>query len=126
MFERIRTSFELARSSWNVLRDDKKLIVFPILSGIASVLVFLSFAVPLAVIVAQTDAFKDVDKNGVPWWTYLVVFAYYFCSYFVIVFCNSALVSCALMRFGGEEPTLGDGLRAAGSRLPQILAWALV
>src|SRR5262249_48661246 len=36
------------------------------------------------------------------------------------------LVSCAVMRFNGQEPTLGDGFRAAASRLPQILAWSLV
>jgi hypothetical protein len=30
------------------------------------------------------------------------------------------------MRFGGQEPTLADGFRAAYSRLPQIAAWALV
>src|SRR5262249_39867725 len=46
--------------------------------------------------------------------------------YFVIIFFNAALVSCALMRFNGVEPTLGDGLRAASLRLPQILLWALV
>jgi hypothetical protein len=30
------------------------------------------------------------------------------------------------MHFNGEEPTLGDGFRAAAARLPQILIWALV
>ena len=67
-------------------------------------------------------------NNGAnqPVWTYLVAFAYYFCNYFVIVFFNAALISCALLQFHGETPTLGDGLRAAWSRLPQILAWALV
>src|SRR5262249_31939363 len=35
-------------------------------------------------------------------------------------------VSCALFRFQGGSATLGDGLRAAGSRLPQIAAWALL
>ena len=34
MFDRISNSFALARSSWQVLRTDKQLIVFPILSGI--------------------------------------------------------------------------------------------
>jgi hypothetical protein len=55
-----------------------------------------------------------------------VAFAYYFCNYFVIVFCNAALISCALIRFNGGEPTVGDGISAAVSRLPQILAWAFV
>jgi hypothetical protein len=46
--------------------------------------------------------------------------------WFVIIFCNAALVSCALLRFDGQNATLGDGFRAAGARLPQILAWSLV
>jgi hypothetical protein len=62
--------------------------------------------------------------NDVVW--YLVLFAFYFANYFVIVFFNAALVSCALARFNGLEPTIGDGLRAAAGRLPQIFAWALV
>lgn len=50
----------------------------------------------------------------------------YFVNYFVVVFFNTALVSCALFRFNGGNPTVADGLRAAASRLPQIAAWALL
>src|SRR5262249_34891755 len=45
---------------------------------------------------------------------------------FVVIFCNAALVHCALMNFNGEQATVGDGFRAASARLPQILAWAAV
>jgi hypothetical protein len=44
----------------------------------------------------------------------------------VIVFFNSALVACAIGRFRGNEPTIGDGLRVAVARIPQIVAWALL
>src|SRR5437868_3370697 len=126
MFDRIANSFALARSSWEVLKRDKQLVLFPVLSGLGCVLVTLSFAVPLAV-VALRGGFDQVQDNGqVPVWVYPLAFAFYFCNYFVIVFCNAALVSCALVRFGGETPTLADGFRAAASRLPQILAWSLV
>src|SRR5262249_35476691 len=57
---------------------------------------------------------------------YVILFAFYAVNYFVIVFFNSALVACAIIRFKGGEPTVSDGLRAASNRLPQILAWALV
>ncbi len=128
MFERISASFGLARSSWDVLRTDKQLIVFPILSGVSCVLVLLGFALPF---LARPQWLQAIDnawqQNGQPpAWTYAVVFAYYFVNYFVIVFFNSALVSCALIRFNGETPTIGDGLAAAGRCLPQIVAWALV
>src|SRR5258707_9536598 len=46
MFERISTSWELAQSSWQVLREDKKLLVFPLLSGIGCLLVMAGFATP--------------------------------------------------------------------------------
>jgi hypothetical protein len=126
MFDSISRSFDLARSSWAVLRRDKQLVLFPVISGLGCLLVLASFAVPLAV-VAMRGGFDEVQADGhVPVWTYAVAFAFYFCNYFVIVFCNAALVSCALVRFSGETPTVGDGFRAAASRLPQILAWSLV
>jgi hypothetical protein len=128
MFERISRSFQLAMSSWHVLRTDKKLIVFPLISGIGVLIVLVSFVAPVAVLIATGNIDVDLNKDNAqaPWWVYPLTFAFYFCNYFVIVFCNAALISCALMRFNGDEPTIGDGFRAAAARLPQIAAWALV
>jgi len=127
MFERISNGFALARSSWAVLMRDKHLIVFPVVSGILFVLVVASFVVPLATLVDWNKVQQQANNNHrVPVWAYAVAFAFYFCTYFVTVFCNAALISCALLRFHGETPTVGDGFRAALARLPQIFAWALV
>src|SRR5688572_24944169 len=100
MFERLARSFELAKSSWHVLRTDKKLIVFPIVSAVAALGVLILFAGPLIGLQLANviDLNPDNNNGQPPIWIYPVVFAYYFCSYFVIIFCNSALVSCALMR----------------------------
>jgi len=57
---------------------------------------------------------------------YVVAFLFYFCNYAVIIYFNSALIACAVIRFKGGNPTLGDGIRAANAALPQILAWAVV
>jgi hypothetical protein len=125
MFDRISASFALAHSSFSVLRQDKKLVVFPILSGIGLFLVAASFLVPLFVVQPQWLNFNNPRGNASPW-PYVIGFAFYFCNYFVITFCNAALISCALIRFNGGEPSIGDGISAAVSRLPQILAWSLV
>jgi hypothetical protein len=126
MFDRISNSFALARSSWDVLRKDKQLVLFPVVSSIGCLLVLASFGLPIvALALGQKIQFADANGN-LSLWVYPVAFAFYFCNFFVIVFCNAALISCALMRFGGQEPTLADGFRAASSRLPQIAAWALV
>src|SRR5262245_33427681 len=128
MFQRIVNGFSLAGSTWRVLTRDKHLIAFPLVSGFLFTLVLVSFAVPLATLVDWNAVQQQMqaNKNKPPVWTYAVAFAFYFCTYFVIIFCNSALISCALLRFNGETPRLSDGFRMAMARLPQIFAWALV
>jgi hypothetical protein len=125
MFERIGKGWALAKESWTVLKFDPELLVFPAVSGVACLLVLASFAVPLwftgyiEVLSNNEDAFRD----PLAW---VIGFAFYFVNYFVIVFFNSALVACAVIRFRGGDPTLADGFRAAMSRLPQIAGWAAV
>jgi hypothetical protein len=55
-----------------------------------------------------------------------VLLLYYICNYAVVFFFNSAIVACAVKRMQGEETTLAEGLSTALSRLPLILAWAVI
>jgi hypothetical protein len=121
MFNRMAASFALAKSSWNVLWKDKKLVVFPMISGFFCLIISISFAIPFIAIERLRQMVDDRDPLLV-----LFTFLFYLVTYFVVIFFNSALVSCALMRFNGEQPTLQDGLSAALARLPQIFAWAMV
>jgi len=125
MFERIATGWELMKQSFGVLRQDKELVVFPLFSGAACLVVLASFAVPLWSMpwFRQAIENKEAQQNPVMW---ALLFAFYVINYFVIVFFNSALVSCALKRLAGGDPTVGYGFQQAMSRLPQIAAWAVV
>jgi hypothetical protein len=125
MFQRIATGWELMKQSFGVLRHEKQLVVFPVLSGIACALVVASFAVPLWSMPWFRESFAnhEAQQNPMVW---AVLFPFYVINCFVVVFFNAALVSCALKRLAGGDPTVGYGLREAMSRLPQIAAWALV
>jgi hypothetical protein len=57
---------------------------------------------------------------------YLRLFLFYFCIYFVMMYFNSAIVACALIRMGGKDPNVADGLRIATARIPLLLGWALI
>lgn len=127
MFERIGTGVDLARQSFQVLKLDKELLVFPLLSSIACALVLATFLVPFWAIGFPSAENIQQQAN----WSqqiqfYGLAFLYYFVNYSVIIFFNSALVACAIIRFNGGDPVLSDGFVAAKSRLPQILGWALV
>jgi hypothetical protein len=125
MFERISNGWELAKSSYRCLMLDKEMLVFPLLSGLACLAVLASFGLPLM----NSDYVRTIQDDGQapndPL-AYVILFLFYFCNYFVIVFFNSGLIACAIIRFHGGDPTVADGFRAAAARLPQIFAWALV
>ncbi|MGH8766338.1 MAG: DUF6159 family protein [Burkholderiales bacterium] len=116
---KIRNGLALAAQSWRVLMLDKSLLLFPLASGIACFLVLASF-------VGGAFAIGLAHGKGSDALHWALLLAYYFANYFVIVFFNSALVACAMIRFRGGDPTLADGLRAASARFPQIAAWALL
>ena len=117
---RFHNGWALARESLRVLRQDKQLLLFPLLSGIASFFVLASFigGVWASGIASREEAMGDVTA-----WTLL--FAFYFANYFVIVFFNAGLAACAMKRFRGGSPTFGYGLGKARRRLGKIVAWAL-
>jgi hypothetical protein len=123
--ERINTSFALAKASWGVLMKDKQLALFPVISSVACVAILISFAIPVGILAFLIGPDNLQEKYNLAW-EIPVTFLFYLFTYFAIIFCNSALVSCALMRFNGETPTLMHGFKAAGARWPQILAWAAV
>ena len=125
MFERISNGWELAKRSLQVLRLDKELLLFPLLSGISCLAVMASFALPLWNSPYANVVLEDRRLPDDPL-AYVILFGFYLANYFVIVFFNSALIACAIIRFHGGDPTLADGLRAASARLPQIFGWALV
>jgi hypothetical protein len=122
---RIANGWALAVQSWRVLMLDKELLVFPLVSGIACFLVLASYAAGIfASGIASGLHQPDAQVNEALLW--VLFFLYYFVNYFIIVFFNSALVACAMIRFRGGDPSVMDGLRAARELLPQILSWALL
>ena len=124
MFERLANSWELVKASAAVLRADKELVLFPVVSAVASILVAITFVVPL-VLSGNVDLAR-ADSQGLPVAGYAVAFLFYLVQYFVIFFCNAALVGAALIRLRGGNPTVGDGFRVAFGRADAILSYALV
>ena len=118
MFDRVSRSWELAKASASVLRSDKELLLFPVLSGLAAMIVAATFLVP-------AFAMKVFDGDaGVG--SFVLGFLFYLCQYFVIFFFNAALVAAAMIRLEGGDPTVADGLRAARERIGPILGYAAI
>jgi hypothetical protein len=120
MFERIGRSWELVKASWRILMQDKKLLVFPIISGIVTLIVVLSFILPLIL----TGGVMGRATSGPGWFLYL--FLFYVVSYFVVIFFNTGLITCVSARLQGRDATVGEGISNAVRHIVPILAWAVI
>ncbi|MBP8098764.1 MAG: hypothetical protein KAY03_05560 [Arenimonas sp.] len=118
MFEKFSRSWSLVKASAEVLRADKELLLFPILSGIAALLVVATFVVPMFALRLFEGG---VGVAGTIWG-----FLFYLCLYFITFFFNAALVSAAIMRLEGGNPTVMDGFNAARERIVPILGYAAI
>jgi hypothetical protein len=121
---KVAITWQLMKDAWGVLMRDKTLLLFPVISGMASFLVLVMFIVPW--LGASVLGIRGVLRGQGETIVYVVLFCYYLCNYFVIIYFNAALVDFVVTRLRGGEPSLGGSLAAASACLPQVAGWALV
>jgi hypothetical protein len=128
VFDRISRSWSLAGQCWKVLKEDPALLVFPLLSSIILLLLLGSFVLP---VIALSHSARQALADGSTAHNarlsfYVMMYAFYFVSYTVMMFFNAALISVALKRLDGESATVTEGLGMAFAKLPAILGYAVV
>lgn len=107
----------LARASWGVLRRDLRLLLLPVMSGLASLVVAIG-------ILAPAVALRHAQHSNTPLYPAVVIEIYaltFIATYFGVAF--AAIVNAEL---DGRRPTLSDGFAAANARLGAIGWWTFV
>jgi Family of unknown function (DUF6159) len=128
MFDKISRSWSLAGQCWDVLKEDPKLLIFPLLSSIALIVLLGSFALPVFALYhglqpAMAQA-GTTHTNRLLF--YITTYSFYVVSYTVMMFFNSALISVALKRLDGESASISEGFQAALANLPAIVGYAMI
>src|SRR5436309_15789329 len=113
---KVSRTWSLMGACWPILKKDNGLLLFPLISGICCLMLLASFAIPLW----ATNSWQPPtgDAGATRQVTYYgLLFLFYICNYFVVVFFNAGIVACATLRMSGGNPSVGDGFRAAATRL---------
>ncbi|HUB61072.1 MAG TPA: DUF6159 family protein [Puia sp.] len=124
-FTRLSNGWNLSMNSFAVLKANRQLILFPILSGLSMLLIVSSFFLFLFASSDWDITALDTLNNQGTVANYLLLFGYYVVNYFIIVFFNTALIHCTRLYFQGRRPTVGEGLGFALTRIGAIFAWAV-
>jgi hypothetical protein len=119
---RFENSLALAKSSWQVLRDDKQLTLLPLFSLISTLVLAGAVLLPIGLVARDGSGNFDASRPLV----WLLGFAGAVALSYIVVFFNAALVYAANSRFRGETMSIGDAMRAAHERAHVLLPWAVV
>jgi hypothetical protein len=125
MFARVGRSWKLMKCGGRILFNDPEMLVFPLLAGLASLVVMTTFAAPffLSQMWGWSHSSRQTEQQVLYLGSWLLT---YFALYFVIYFFNTAMVACAFIRMQGGNPTVRDGMSAAVGRFWPLVGWALL
>jgi uncharacterized protein DUF6159 len=117
--QRLRIGWQLTKVSLGVLRKEKGLVLLPFLALLISGAVWAIFLGTIFFLVAPTDPIGS-------WAFYAGLAIVYFVTFFVSIYFNAAVIGAAMIRLGGGDPTIADGLKAARQNIRRIAGWALL
>jgi hypothetical protein len=124
MFRGFSRSIELVKTSFGILRQDKEMLLFPIMSMIGLAMVTIVFFVPTYA-AGLFDGAGGGQESTNPL-LFIITFIYYVVAYYIMIFANAAVVGAAMMRLRGEDPTFSDAFNIAMSRAGKIFGWAVI
>ena len=121
---RLSNGWKISMNSFKVLKANKQLIIFPILSGASIVILMASF---IFVTVFSTSLLSRwFDSDNSPFLGYFILFCFYIINYFIAAFFNVALMHSLKMYFNGDEINLQQSLNFSFSRIGVIFGWSVI
>ncbi len=123
---RFKRTLALARASWGVLKSDRTLALFPVLSAVLSLAVLMIMAVLGWVTKGSATTSSGDTQYSANAVTAVVAVVGYVGIAFVQTYFLAALVGSANEVFEGRATTVRDGMKIASSRAGRLLPWALV
>ncbi|MDR3713584.1 MAG: DUF6159 family protein [Puia sp.] len=121
-FSRLTRGWQICLSSFAILNENKRLILFPLLSGLSLLLISGTFATALFGVTGWSFDWTRIKEIRI---NYGILFGYYLVTYFILVFFNTALMYCARSYFKGGKVSVAEGLHFSLGRITAILSWSV-
>ncbi|WP_457558917.1 DUF6159 family protein [Candidatus Harpocratesius sp.] len=118
-------SWEFTKLSFRVIKKDKELLLYPLLSSFFSLLYSVALLVP-SIIIPILKATNPDYSALIGTTQYIFVFITYLGLAFISTFFNVCVVYTAKVRFEGKNAKFGESLGFAIKRIPTIFMWSLL
>lgn len=125
---KFKASKMIVLESWNVLKQDKELAWFPVLSALTSLVALIVMGILFFFLVMGSDirAFDGVSKNGMDVLGYVIILVYYLVMFFITNYFLAGIYTIVHGRFNGQNLSLNDGINSANKNWVKIFLWSLI
>jgi len=123
MFGRIARGWRITKRSFQIIKQDKEILVFPILETMFYILVsgiFVLLAFSFGIVSSI------INNNFSNMLIYVLFLIYIYSLYLAGIFFEGAIVSSASIRLSGKNPSLRDGLSLPLKKTGKLFLWALI
>ncbi len=118
--DKFQRSWDITKLTFKILKNDKVMLLFPLLSSLFSILFIVALIVPFVIL----STFGVTQQNGVA--SIIALFVLYFGLAFLATFFNVCVVYYTKKVFRNEEVTFKSTISFAFSNLKLIIYWAIV
>jgi hypothetical protein len=115
-------SWALTKTSFRVIREEKALLLFPLVSGLCALGVIILFVAGFFTLLFYTS----ISTGTLELVAGVLALLVYFALWILSVFFAAALVGAATIKLNGGHPTFHDGIQAARAKLGKLILWALL
>lgn len=121
-------SYRLTQESWNILKQDKEVMWFPILSALTSLVVLIACAAIFFFTAMGGDiyALENSMDGEAQRWGYLGVFVYYIIMFFITNYFLAGIYTIVHGRFNGQDVSFTEGIQGANKNIDKIFIWSLI
>lgn len=118
-------SWMIIKQSWNVLAQDKEVMLFPVASAFVSLIAFIIMLV-IGFFVVLGGALGNIGEVGGEVMGYVLLFIYYVVMFFITCFFQAAVMIVVKGRFSGQNLSFGDGISGAFANFGKLLAFSVI
>ncbi|MDO8552042.1 MAG: DUF6159 family protein [bacterium] len=122
-----KASKMVVRESWTLLKKDKEILWFPILSAILVLAAYVVIgAVYFFYVLNGSFASLETADYKTDYVSYAFLFVSYIISFLIVNFFQAGIMIIVHGRFNGQDLGFGDGIRGASDKIGKIFVWSII
>lgn len=125
---KFKASWMIVKESWGLLKQDKELAWFPVLSSITSLIALIVMGTIFFFVVMAGDihSLDNIEQTGVDALSYVILFVYYLVMFLITNYFLAGMFIIVHARFNGQNLSFSDGLNGASRNFGKIFVWSLI